>query len=86
MDTARNIRKRCEYLMRNIANDLFPKREPAMALFFLRGIHMAIYERSVIFMKRKVTIDPVIWKTLTVKQKFWAVVGKILYKVGYLKD
>ncbi len=56
------------------------------ASFFLRKIRMALYERSVIFMKRKITIDPVIWRTLTVKQKFWAVIGKILYKVGYLKD
>lgn len=37
-------------------------------------------------MKRKITIAPTIWRTLTVKQKFWAVIGKILYKVGYLKD
>ncbi len=37
-------------------------------------------------MKRRVTIDPTIWKTLTVKQKFWGVVGKILYKIRYLKD
>ncbi len=37
-------------------------------------------------MKRNATINPVIWKTLTVKQKFWAVVGRILYSVGYLKD
>lgn len=37
-------------------------------------------------MKRKITIDSTIWRTLTVKQKFWAVIGKILYKVGYLKD
>lgn len=37
-------------------------------------------------MKRKITIAPVIWRTLTVEQKFWAVIGKILYKIGYLKD
>lgn len=28
-------------------------------------------------MKRKITIDPTIRRTLTVKQKFWAVIGKI---------
>lgn len=60
--------------------------EPNRGSFSLRKICMALYERSVIFMKRKITIDPVIWRTLTVKQKFWAVIGKILYKVGYLKD
>ncbi len=37
-------------------------------------------------MGRKMTIDPAIWRTLTAKQKFWAVIGKILYKIGYLKD
>lgn len=62
------------------------RESPNKGSFSLRKIHMALYERSVIFMKRKITIDPTIWRTLTVKQKFWAVIGKILYKIGYLKD
>lgn len=36
--------------------------------------------------KSKITIDKNIWKGLTVRQKFMAIVGVILYKVGYLKD
>lgn len=31
-------------------------------------------------------IDKQIFKTLTIKQKMWAVVGDILYRIGYLKD
>lgn len=37
-------------------------------------------------MRKKAIIDPDIWKTLSLKQKFWALVGKFLYDIGYLKD
>lgn len=57
-----------------------------MALsFFTQNSHGFLRKERDIY-EKKITIAPTIWRTLKVKQKFWAVIGKILYKVGYLKD